>query len=347
MQRICGSLAAAGYKVLLVGRQRKRSFLPKQKIFEQKIISCVFNKGKLFYSEYNIRLFFYLLFKRSDCICAIDLDTILPCFLVSKIKGIKRVYDAHEYFTELNEIKNRPVIYKFWHWVESKMIPRFNNGYTVCRSIADEFYKNYGVKYGIIRNVPVLLELKENEKDRKVIIYQGAVNIGRGLNKVVAAMTKIDAVLWVCGDGNFMKEMRSAVHEYRITDKVIFYGMLKPEELRKKTEEATMAINPFEKTGLNQYLSLPNKFFDYIHAALPQVTMNYPEYQQVNQQFEVACLIDDLEPDTIARTINKLFSDTELFNRLRENCLRARIELNWQLEEKKLLAIYNDLFNGK
>jgi glycosyltransferase involved in cell wall biosynthesis len=344
---ISGSLAAAGYNVLLVGLKQKRSVPLAHKNFEQKRVSCVFNKGKLFYSEYNIRLFFYLLFKRADCICAIDLDTILPCFLVSKLKGIKRVYDAHEYFSELNEIKSRPIIYKVWYWVESKMIPRFKKGYTVCQSIANEFNKKYKVDYDVIRNVPVLMELKETDRKEKIILYQGAVNIGRGLDKVVAAMQNIDAVLWVCGDGNFMKEMRSAVNEYHVTDKVVFWGMLKPEILRKKTDTAFIAINPFEKTGLNQYLSLPNKFFDYIHAALPQVTMNYPEYQHINQASEVAVLIDDLEPETIARSINKLFSDSDLYNKLRGNCLLARNKLNWQLEEKKLLTFYNDLFNGK
>ena len=43
-----------------------------------------------------------------------------------------------------------------------------------------------------------------------------------------------------------------------------------------------------ENTGLNQYLALPNKFFDYMHAGLPQIAMNYPEYQKINSQFEVA-----------------------------------------------------------
>ena len=347
MHRICGSLAEAGDRIFLVGLKQKQSVPLAQKNFEQKRIFCVFKKGKLFYSEYNIRLFFYLLFKRSDCICAIDLDTILPCWFVSKIKGIKRVYDAHEYFSELNEIISRPIIYKFWHWVERKMIPRFKKGYTVCQSIANEFKKKYSVDYEVIRNVPVLIDINKKETKEKLILYQGAVNIGRGLNKLVAAMQNIDAKLWVCGDGNFMNEMRLAVKDYNVTDKVVFWGMLKPEDLWNKTEVAYIAINPFEKTGLNQYLSLPNKFFDYIHAALPQITMNYPEYQHINKQFEVAVLINNVDPETITLSINKLLADPDLYNKLKSNCLLARNEFNWQLEEKILLTFYNDLFNGK
>ena len=345
MQRICGSLAAAGYRVLLIGINKKLSAPLVARNFEQKRIDCWNKVGKLFYVEYNIRLFFFLLFKKADCICAIDLDTVLPCFWLSKLKNIKRVYDAHEYFSQLEEVISRPGIYKFWYGMERKMIPRFKNGYTVCQSLADEFRKNYGVNYEVIRNIPALSTITTKEKNNRALLYQGAVNKGRGLDKLAAAMKDVEAVLWVCGDGNFMNEMKEAVKSHNVSEKVIFWGMLSPDELKKKAEDAYIAINPFEKTGLNQYLSLSNKFFDYIHSLLPQVTMNYPEYANINREFEVALLIDDLEPATTSNSINRLLSDSVLYDILRGNCMKAREELNWQQEEKKLLAFYNNLFH--
>jgi len=211
MQRICGSLAAAGYQVALVGYTRKNSVALKKKPFSQKRINCLFKTGKLFYAEYNTRLFFYLLYKKTDCICAIDLDTILPCYLVSKLKNVKRVYDAHEYFTQLEEVISRPIIYKYWYWVERTMIPRFKKGYTVCKSISDIFTQKYGAMYKIIRNVPLLAPQEEIEKKEKILIYQGAINKGRGLEKLIAAMQNIQGILWICGEGNFMNEIKSAV----------------------------------------------------------------------------------------------------------------------------------------
>jgi hypothetical protein len=92
----------------------------------------------------------------------------------------------------------------------------------------------------------------------------------------------------------FYDEMRSVVQANGLSEKVIFFGMLPPQELKKRTGQAYVAVNPFERTGLNQYLSLSNKFFDYIHAGIPQVTMNYPEYKKINDQFRIAELIDDL-----------------------------------------------------
>ena len=110
MHRICGSLAEAGYHVTLVGRRLSTSKALQEKNFTQKRIACFFNRGFLFYAEYNFRLFLFLLFRRMDAVCAIDLDTILPCLFVSKMRHIKRVYDAHEYFTELKEVRTRPYV---------------------------------------------------------------------------------------------------------------------------------------------------------------------------------------------------------------------------------------------
>ena len=345
MQRICGTLADAGYDVLLVGRKLKDSLPLPAKNYKQKRLNCWFTKGKFFYAEFNTRLFFYLLFKPSDCICAIDLDTILPSFYVSKIKGIKRVYDAHEYFSQLDEVISRPGIHRFWHRIERKMIPKFKNGYTVCDSLANEFNKNYNANYKVIRNVPLLSTLNDQVRSQNVILYQGAVNKGRGLDKLALAMKNVNAQLWVCGNGNFIEEMKLAAQTNDLSDKIIFYGMLEPQELKKRALNSYIAINPFEKTGLNQYLSLSNKFFDYIHACIPQVTMNYPEYRRINDQYQVAELIDDLTPETIANAVNKLLNDKELYSRLKQNCLKARQELNWQKEKDKLLKFYQDLFD--
>jgi hypothetical protein len=68
MNRICTSLANAGYDVTLIGRKLADSINLDKKIFRQKRLTCIFNKGKAFYIEYNIRLFFYLLFIKSDLI---------------------------------------------------------------------------------------------------------------------------------------------------------------------------------------------------------------------------------------------------------------------------------------
>lgn len=345
MQRICTSLAENGYALTLVGRKLSNSLpLSKQK-FNQKRIRCFFNKGKLFYAEYNTRLFFYLLFKKMDAICAIDLDTILPCLYISKWKNIPRIYDAHELFTGLKEVATRPRIKKFWTSVERRSVPQYKFGYTVSESIAEEFNRRYNVNYATIRNITRLREFDAAPSSEKFLLYQGAVNEARAFEQLIPAMKKIDCKLVVCGDGNFMDQLKQLIKENGVENKVELKGMLLPDELWTISQKATIGMGVAENTGINQYLALPNKFFDYIHAGLPQIAMNFPEYVKLNQQFEVAVLLDDTNPERIANTVNNLLHNDVLYLRLKENCLKARQVLNWQQEEKKLLDFYQSVFN--
>ena len=346
MIRICTSLTHAGYEVMLIGRKKKNSVPLVATIYKQKRLPCFFEKGKLFYFEYNLRLFFFLLFKKAAVVCAIDLDTIIPCYYISRLKKIKRVYDAHEYFSQQKEIISRPGIYRIWHWVEKTFVPDFTDGYTVGSYIAAEFEKLYNVKYQVIRNLPVfkpanLISTSTNAK--KIIIYQGAVNEARGLEYLIPAMKNVDAELHIYGDGNFVEQIRGIVSTNNLADKVFIKGKLLPDDLDKVTQHAYIGVNLVENTGLNQYYSLANKFFDLIQHEIPQVTMDYPEYKTVNDAFEVAVLIRDLQISRISNALNSLLNDVALYDRLKQHCSSAKKVFNWQQEEKKLIAFYKDI----
>ena len=343
MIRICTSLANAGYNVTLVGRRMKASLPLCTQPFLQKRINCLFEKGKLFYAEYNIRLFFYLLFKKMDCIGAIDLDTILPGYFISKIKKVNRVYDAHELFCEMKEIATRPAIYKVWKKIERYTVPKFLIGYTVNQPIADEFKKMYGVTYEVIRNIALLRDITVPEKKEKFILYQGAINEGRSFETLIPAMKDVNCQLIICGDGNFMEQAQQLVKENNLQDKVIFKGKIKPEELRTITQQAYIGITLFDDKGLSNYYSLANRFFDYLHAGIPQLCVNYPVYKEINDQYNIAVLADDTSEKNLALLLNNLLANEFDYNILQQNCLKARQELNWQEEEKKLLQFYKNL----
>lgn len=344
MIRICTSLSAAGYKVVLVGRKMKNSIPLQVKPFSQKRINCIFEKGKLFYAEYNIRLFFYLLFKKIDCMVAIDLDTILPCLFISNLKKIKRVYDAHELFCEMKEIATRPTIYKYWKKIERFTVPKFKNGYTVNKPIADEFNKMYGVDYTVIRNIALLKEYDTVIKTDKFILYQGAVNEGRSFETLIPAMKNVDTKLVICGDGNFFEQAKLLVSQYHLEDKIIFKGNILPDELIHITQQAYIGITIFENNGLSNYYSLANRFFDYMQAGIPQLCVDYPVYREINDQYKIAVLINDLSTQNLSTQLNNLLSNEVVYKTLQQNCLKARETLNWQEEEKKLIAFYNNLF---
>ncbi len=340
MHRICTSLSHAGYDVVLVGIKKNNSIAIENKPFKQQRIRCLFEKGKLFYAEYNLRLFFYLLFKKMDAICAIDLDTILSCLFISRIKKIPRIYDAHELFCEMKEIATRPAIYKAWKVIERYAVPKFRLGYTVNKPILNEFHRMYGVQYEVIRNIAMLRELAPVPVIEKFILYQGAVNEGRCFETLIPAMKTVKCKLLICGDGNFMAQAKTLVKENMLEDKVMFKGNVSPDELRRITQQAYIGITLFDDHGLSNYYSLANRFFDYLHAGIPQLCVDFPVYNELNKEAPIAVLIKDTSSKKIAEELNSLLNNAIIYRKLQNNTIKVRQIYNWQREEKKLVAFY-------
>ena len=345
MHRIAGSLAEGGYAVLLVGRSVKDSVPLNPQPFQQQRLPCLFTSGFLFYAEYNLRLFFFLLFQKADIICAIDLDTILPVYLATLLNGQRKVYDAHELFTEQKEIITRPAVHKIWLAIERFSVPKFKSGYTVNGFIAGELAKRYGVNYKVIRNLPQLYPLKFNpiKPGNKWLIYQGAVNEGRCFETLIPAMKEVNAKLIICGKGNFFEQVTKLIRQNNLENKVELRGRVMPEELVQLTPNAYLGITLFESNGLNQYYSLSNRFFDYTMAGIPQICVNYPEYASINSHFNIAYLVADTNPVTIAGALNNLLADDVLYEQLKQNCRKARTVLNWEQEQQILLDFYKQL----
>jgi glycosyltransferase involved in cell wall biosynthesis len=308
-------------------------------------LSCWFEKGKLFYLEFHIRLFFQLLVKRADILSSVDLDTLLPCSLVARIRSKKLVFDAHEYFTEVPEVTERKWIKRIWELVAQLCVPHTDAAYTVGECLAEVLTQQYRQEFKVVRNVPLTAEapktVARHTGNRAIILYQGALNEGRGLEQLIDAMPQIDAVLWIAGEGDLSSALRKRVDQQDLLPKISFLGFVSPEELKSVTQRATIGINLLQSKGLSYYYSLSNKFFDYIHAGIPQVCAPFPEYERINATYPVAMLCACEVPE-IAHTINTLLHDAMLYTQLQSGCLNAKTIFNWEQEEHHLLKIYAD-----
>ena len=352
MQRICSSLQKMNFSTHLIGRVLKDSTPLEKKIFSQKRLKCFFNKGFLFYAEYNIRLFFFLLFHSFDIVCGCDLDTLPAAFFAAKIKRKKIVYDAHEYFPESPELIGKPNKQSVWLFIEKLLVPRVDGLYTVSNSIAHLFNKKYKVNCKLIRNLPLKNKNQKNIalpiNQRPILLYQGAVNIGRGLNEMLLAMLKIEnAEFHIAGSGDEFENIQKHIHELKLEHKVKLLGKKTPEELKTITQQAYIGINLLEHRGLSYYYSLGNKTFDYIQAGIPQVLIGFPEYIALNKQYNIGLIVDELKAEQIINTIQQLLNDKELYKRLQLNCQKSRNALCWEKEEDKLIEIYQQVSKRK
>ena len=342
MHRICSSLCKAGYQVELVGRQLSQSKPLENKTFRQTRLKNFFNKKVFFYAEHNIRLFLHLMRADYDVISSIDLDTLLAGYLASKLRNKPLVYDAHEYFTEMEEVVARPAVHFIWKKLAQLLLPKVQFGYTVSEGYAQLFKSNFGIDLKIVRNATVH-QSRQVITNREYILYQGAVNVGRGLDVLIKAMQKVDYPLVICGKGDVYDDLKSLVKDLSLEQKVTFAGYVPPSKLTRYTAKAKIGITLFTNAGLSNQFSLANRFFDYMHFGVPQLAMKYPEYENFNTEFEVAELVSNVSETEVSNAINKLLNDEKRWLELHQNAIEAAETHNWQSDEKNLLEVYREV----
>ncbi|MFH2142579.1 MAG: glycosyltransferase [Bacteroidota bacterium] len=344
VHKVSTSLIKNGYMVTLVGRKLKYS-QPIQRQYKTKRMRLLFVRGPLFYACFNFRLFLYLLFVKADIFLANDLDTLWANFLVAKIRRKKLVYDSHEYFTEVPELINRNFSRNTWLKIEKRILPKLKNCYTVCQSIADEYNKKYNINMQVIMNLPVYKELVPQAKENqpvKIIIYQGAVNKGRGLEQIICAMQFIEnAEFHIYGEGDIYSDIQELIEEVKVGSKVKLMGRFPFEELQDITKLADLGVSLEQNMGLNYYYSLPNKLFDYIQAQIPVLCSEFPEMKNVIDKYKIGQTINNFDPENLSKTISEILNNPVLLNTWKENLKIAAKELNWEKQENKLLLLFN------
>lgn len=350
VHKVCMFLLSQGYDVLLVGRKRKTSVDLPPRDYTTKRMRLVFDKGALFYAEFNFRLFLFLIFRKANILLANDLDTLLANYCASKFKPITElVYDSHEYFTEVPELQGRRAK-KVWEGIEAYIFPRLKNIYTVNQSIADLYTAKYNKKILVVRNISPLWKpetiLSKEElglpTDKKIIIIQGSgINVDRGAEEAVEAMKLIDtAVLIIVGDGDVVPTLKATVKLNGLENKVLFFAKQPYERMMNYTCHASIGLTLDKDTNLNYKYSLPNKLFDYIHTSTAIVCTNLVEIRRIVDKYEVGEVIEDFTVENLVSCLNQLLHDEERLNTYISNCDKAKIHENWENETEMLRGIY-------
>lgn len=353
VHRVAQSLSKIGGSITLVGR--KLPYSPPLLARSYKLVrfKLWFNKGFLFYANYNIHLFFYLLFNKADIIISNDLDTLTACFFAAKIKRAVLVYDSHEYFTEVPELINRRFIRNIWLFIERVLLPKVKNSYTVNDSLAEIYSNKYKISMKVVRNLPTkivpnnLCQGALNFPGKRILLYQGSLNKSRGLELAIDAMQYIEsAILVIIGEGDISHQLHKQVVELNLSARVKFLGRISLDQLSIYTCGANLGLSLEENAGLNYYYSLPNKLFDYIQAQVPVIASDFPETSKIIHKYNIGCTIIDRNPIQFAALINSIFNDPARYALWKSNLKNAAEELCWENEESRLLAIFHKLLNA-
>jgi glycosyltransferase involved in cell wall biosynthesis len=346
--RICSSLQEMGFEVEVIAREFNDSLPLGTYPFKSQRIRCFFRKGFLQYAEFNFKLFWRLLGTKTDYLLANDLDSLLPNYLVSKWRNKKLFYDTHEYFTGVPELKNAHFKRNVWKKIEDWIFPKLRVVYTVNDSVKNEYEKEYGNKIGVIRNMPVTenivpMELPPDWIGKKILLMQGAgINTGRGGLELLSALPLLpnDHLLVYIGGGTEWDTIAAKTKEWQLDNRVRMIAKVPPAVLKRYTALASVGFSLDSFDDINYLFNLPNKVFDYIHAAVPLVVTAIPEVKKIMDEYRCGIVISDLRPETIADAIRQILEDQNSYLRFKSNCREAAKDLCWENESIKLKAIY-------
>ena len=345
---MCETLTKNNFNITLVGRQLQHS-LNINRPYKTVRFKLIFNKGALFYMEYNLRLFFFLLCRRFDIYHSNDLDTLLPMWLTSFIFKKKLVYDSHEYFLGVPEIQNRYFVKKVWSSIESFIFPKLKYVFTVNKSISDLYFKDYKVRPLVIRNLPnksSLIKVKTKKDlglpdNKKVVILQGSgINVDRGAEELLEAISiQDDFFLSIVGKGDVVDKLKRRCAKSDLVDKVLFVPTLPYSQMMQFTLNSDVGVSLDKNNNINYKFSLPNKIFDYSKAEIPFVSTNLVEIRKIAEEFHTGVLISSLNPESIIVGLNKAIALKKSKNFI-SNIAKMNSTLNWESESVSLIKTY-------
>jgi len=349
VHRICSTIYKDNFRLELWGRERSNSLSLPMWPWKARRFNMIFETGPLFYISLTLTFIFRLLFKRFDIIYANDLDTLLPAYLVSKLRNKVLIYDTHEYFTGVPELVQRPRIRAIWKKIESFIFPKLNHVFTVNQSIADLYFKEYRVMPLVMRNIPMNenLLLHKSRLDlglpshKFLILLQGnGINIQRGAEEAVEMMKFIlNSCLVIVGSGDVIPLLKNTVEQEKLQEKVLFFPRMPYTELAQYTLNCDLGLSLDKPTNINYQLSLPNKLFDYIRAEIPVLASNLVEVRKIVENYNIGEIAENHQPEYLAQKVNELMNNKILLETFKTNCQKAKHHLTWENESQVLLNL--------
>ncbi len=336
MQRMAQAYAAKGFNIQTVGCKREAAFPPNLNgIGEVKLLETKAKRGVAFYAEFNFKLLMHLLSVKAEVVFSADADTLPACSLASTLTGANLIYDAHEWFSQVPELKNKPLVRFFWDTIERAFSVKADQVFTVAPILSEKLSERLGGRTvhcipnypGHWKGIRSLMDVNDH-----TLVYLGVLNEGRGLELAIEAVKGLPVKLKIIGVGDIelkLKLLASQLPE----GQVVFTGRLDIEEIQQACEGSTAGLMLLDAgKSLSYNYSLANKFFDYVQMGLPVIANPLPEYAALAQEFQVLIEVEEYSSQALRRTILNFIANKEIVQNARLQCKKASQVWVWKDE---------------
>jgi glycosyltransferase involved in cell wall biosynthesis len=317
----------------------------------QKKVRTVWIRGAII-----LKMIFHGFKKNYDIYHSNDLNTLPQGYICAKLRFKKKklVYDSHEVQTSRTGYDS-----EFYAKMEGFFINKINAMIVENHTRAKYNEDLYGFYPNVVHNYPFkeigqskekvplhnMLGLNKNEK---ILLYQGGIQTGRGLDKLIRAVPLFkEGTLVLIGDGKLKPSLLNLVKELNLEDRVKFIPKVPLEDLPKYTRNAYIGFQVLNNVCFNHFSASSNKLFEYLMAGVPIVACDFPEIKRIVEGEQVGLCIDPHKEEEIANAVNELLENKTLYNIFVKNSVSARLKYNWEIEQENFLSVYDHLFNNK
>jgi glycosyltransferase involved in cell wall biosynthesis len=277
---------------------------------------------------------------------------LMPIGLKLKRRGNRVVFDSHEDLPKQllgKPYLNRPmrrILASFLSRYEVYACKRFDGVITATPAIQDKF-RGINLNTVNINNFPLLYELENRtawEHKRDEFCYVGGIGSIRGIVEVCEAMglinSKVQLNLVGCFSEPSVEQVVKALPGWK---RVNAFGFLNRERVREVLSRSIAGIVTFHPVP-NHIDAQPNKMFEYMSAGIPVIASDFPLWREIIAGNKCGLLVNPLKPAEVAGAIDELAGNPERARRMGQNGRKAVEEkYNWGIEERKLLAFYEDI----
>lgn len=352
------TLAKKGYKVKLFAwdRETKSATKERQKgfIIERIKIKSEFGTGLKQLPAF-IKFYFVLIYKliklKFDIVHCHDFDTLIPGFIVAKIKRKKIVFDSHDYYPAMVRDKELQKISRMIEIIQDFMAKRSDYIITV-NPVLKKIFERINNKVEVVMNCKKNSEFEDRKIDdlidkhklngKIVFTYIGALTHHRNLFGVMDLFKdKNEAVFLIGGDGILKTEVKEKAKKAK---NVIFLGRVKEKDVPRYTLASDYIIAVYQSVlSNNDIAGPPNKLFEAISSGKPIITSKYGSTGSLVKSIGCGITVDPDDKNDIDDKIKKLIKGDIVSKNIILNSKKAQKIYNWEKESKKLIDVYSKI----
>lgn len=287
---------------------------------------------------------------QATVIWAADVYCLLPAVVLGWRWKAAVIYDSRELYSSLSSLAHRPIAQRILAWYERVLVRHVARVVASGERDADELVGllNLPLRPLVVLNVPFYQEPPKSNllhqrcgipSQQPILLYQGAVQKGRGLLQVIDAISLIPALhCCILGRGEFSPVIAEYAARRGVLDRVHLLGAVPYNELLKWTAAADIGWCWIEPISHSYELALPNKLFEYAMARIPVLASDLPAVREILEQFPFGVLVSPAATaEELAQAIQHLLADRESYAQWAD---RAAREFCYERQQSRIRQMF-------